>query len=205
MQVHGTQMFAGARLTSWNTNLPSLTSAETMFYACPNLTSFSADVHSMTTGWNMFMNCSNLTTVSFVGGLDALTDGTGMFKGCSLNYISLNNILNALPVRNGNVIEITVADSVKDDMLNVERWQGRTIPAHNSGSHYLFRHNGWEVRLTSQSGFEVVVGQLPSTQFDVSEVNGYIPDASQWKSNVYDANNLNIVSVVDGVAYDGLV
>lgn len=197
--ISGAQMFAGARLTSWNTDLPSLTSGETMFYACPNLSSFRADVHSLTTGWNMFMNCSNLTTVSFVNGLGALTDGTGMFKSCSLNYTSLYNILAALPTRNGNVIEITVADSVKDDMLNDPQWEGVSIPAHNSGNYYGFTHNGWNVRLTSRTGFSL------SSSYDVSEVNGYIPDASQWKSNVYTANNLNIVSVVDGVAYDGLV
>jgi hypothetical protein len=179
----GAQMFAGARLTSWNTDLPSLTSGETMFYACPSLTSFNADVHSLTTGWNMFMNCSNLTTVSFVGGLDALTNGSGMFKGCSLSYTSLNNVLAALPARNGNVIEITVADNVKDDMLNDPQWEGVSIPAHNSGNYYEFTHNGWNVRLTSRTGFAA------TESYDITAENGYIPDASAWHYEVGSGSN----------------
>lgn len=199
-------MFSNSGLTQWNTNLPKLVTGDYMFRNCGSLTSFTADLHSLSSGWWFFTNCSNLTTVSFVnGGLDALTDGAAMFYNCSLNYTSLNNILNALPARNGKVIEITVADSVKDDMLNDSRWDGVTIPDYNSGNYYEFTHNGWRVRLTSRTGFEVVEGQLPSTQFDVSEATGYIPDASSWHSNVYTANNLNIVSVVDGGAYDGLV
>ncbi len=195
----GAQMFAGARLTTWNTNLPSLTTGETMFYACPSLSSFSANVKSMTTGWNMFMNCSNLTSVSFVdGGLDALNDGTGMFKGCSLNYTSLNNILNALPTRNGNVIEITLDDNVKDDMLNDSQWRGVTIPAHNSDSYYEITHNGWRVRLTSRTGFRVV----NESEYDISEANGNTQITGNWYLNVAYPAGLNIVRVIDGVAYD---
>ena len=145
-----------------------------MFYACPNLASFRADVHSLTTGWNMFMNCSNLTTVSFIGGLDALGNAGGMFKSCSLSYTSLNNILDALPARNNNVIEITVADSVKDDMLSDPQWEGVSIPAHDSGSYYEFAHNGWKVRLTSRTGFDV------TESYDITAQNGYVPDASAW-------------------------
>lgn len=197
--TNGTQMFGYSGLTQWNTNLPNLTTGDNMFMACSSLTSFTADLHSLSSGWYFLNNCTNLTDVAFVGGLDALTDGTAMFKNCSLSYTSLTNILNALPARSGNVIEITVADSVKDDMTNDSQWIGVIIPAHSSGSYYEFTHNGWKVRLTSQTGFEI------ENPFDVSETNGYIPDASQWNTNVYAANNLNIVSVVDGVAYDGLV
>jgi hypothetical protein len=118
----------------------------------------------------MFMNCSNLTTVSFVGGLDDLRDGTAMFKGCSLSYTSLNNILNALPqtTESGRTIEITVADSVKDVMLSDAQWQGVSIPAYNSGNYYELTHNGWRVRLTSRTGFSVV----EESEYDISEANG---------------------------------
>lgn len=200
----GAQMFAGARLTSWNTNLPSLTSGETMFYACPNLTSFNADVHSLTTGWNMFTNCSSLTTVSFVGNLDALTDGTAMFKGCSLSYTSLNNILNALPTRNGNVIEITVADNVKDDMINAGSWAGVEVPPVHSGSYYGFTHNGWNVRLTSRTGFtlveEVVDPDDVITGNDLSEANGNLNDTTSW--NEQFGRNSGITKVINEVAYN---
>jgi hypothetical protein len=202
----GAQMFAGARLTTWNTDLPSLTSGETMFYACPNLTSFNADVHSLTTGWNMFMNCSSLTTVSFVDDLgtltklDALSNAAGMFKSCSLSYTSLNNILDALPARNGNVIEITVADSVKDDMSNNPQWEGVLIPAHDSGNYYEFTHNGWKVRLTSRTGF------VATTSYDITAENGYIPDASAWYYEVgngsYNDFDERTISIEDNKALD---
>ena len=200
----GEQMFGYSAINTWNTPLPLMWKGDNMFYGCSQLTTFNASLPALTSGWHMFTNCSSLTDVT-IESLAKLTDGTNMFKGCSLSYASLNNILNALPTRNGNVIEITIADDVKDIMLEDLNWRGVTIPAYNSGNYYEFAHNGWNVRLTSRTGFEVVAGPLPSTQFDVSEATGYIPDASSWHTNVYTANNLNIVSVVDGGAYDGLV
>lgn len=144
----------------------------------------------------MFYNCTNLT--SFNSNLSSLTDGIDMFWGCSLDYQSLNNILNSLPSLPGT-IHITVADSVKTDLVNDENFEDVEIPAYNSGNYYEFTHSsGWTIRLTSQSGFNVM-------SYDVSEANGYIPDASNWNEEVYTPNNLTIVSVVDGVAYDGLV
>ena len=147
----------------------------------------------------MFDACPSLTNVSFgENGLAALVNATDMFKGCSLNYQSLNNILNALPSRSGT-IHITVADSVKNDLANDENFEDGEVPAYNSGNYYEFTHNsGWTIQLTSQSGFNTL-------SYDVSEANGYIPDASKWNEELYVPYTPNIVSVVNGVAYDGLV
>ena len=200
---NGTQMFGYSGLTQWNVNLPNLVTGDCMFMGCGSLTSFSADLHSLSSGWYFLANCTNLTDVAFVGGLDALTDGTYMFKGCSLSYTSLTNILNALPTRNGNVIEITVADSVANDMVDDERFTDAEIPPFSGSTYFSFTHNGWEVRLTSQTGF--VVGTLAQTPYDVTEQNGYIPDASGWNEVMgYAGLNIidNITRVSNEVAYN---
>lgn len=47
--------------------------------------------------------------------------------------------------------------------------------------------------------------EVNPVNYDISEANGYAPDASKWNKEIYVPNNLTIVSVVNGVAYDGLV
>lgn len=193
----GEQMFGYSAINTWTTALPLMWKGDSMFYGCSQLTTFNASLPALTSGWHMFTNCSSLSNVT-IGSLVSLTDGTNMFKGCSLSYTSLNNILNALPTRNGNVIEITVADSVKDDMLNDSQWQGVTIPAYNSSNYYEFTHNGWNVRLTSRTGFSVI----NETEYDISEANGNTQVTGEWYLNVVQPAGLNIVRVIDGVAYD---
>lgn len=199
--TNGTQMFGYSGLTSFNYDLENLVTGDNMFYRCSNLTSFSGDLSKLRSAFHMFDACPLLTDVSFgENGLAALSNATDMFKSCSLNYQSLNNILNALPSRSGT-IHITVADSVRDDLVNDENFEDVEIPAYDSGNYYEFTHSsGWTIRLTSQSGFST-----SGNPYDVSEANGYIPDASTWNEQVYVPNNLTIVSVADGVAYDDLV
>ena len=67
-------------LTSFNSDLSSLTSGYYMFTLCYNLTSFTSDLHNLTYGENMFGRCEKLT--SFTSDLSSLTDGHGMFFGC---------------------------------------------------------------------------------------------------------------------------
>ena len=120
-----------------------------------------------------------------------------MFKGCGLSYASLNNILNALPQRTAT-IDITVADSAADDMADDERFRGAEVPPCYGSSSFNFAHNGWTIRLTSRSGF--TVEQEQTTPYDVTEANGYIPDASSWHNDI--GRNLTITRVSNGVAYN---
>lgn len=200
----GEQMFGYSKLTSWSVALPMLVTADNMFNGCSSMTSFNARIDKVTSAWYMFNGCSSLTDVTLPNGLSALTDGTAMFKGCSLSYASLNNILNALPTRNGNVIEITIADSVKDDMVNAGSWEGVSIPAYNSGNYYEFTHNGWNVRLTSRTGFtlieEVVEPDDVINEKDLSEANGNLNATSSW--NTQYGRNSGIIKVINGVAYN---
>lgn len=52
-----------------------------MFHQCSNLTSFTSDLSSLTDGRYMFANCDNLT--SFTPDLPSLTNGNSMFANCS--------------------------------------------------------------------------------------------------------------------------
>jgi hypothetical protein len=52
-----------------------------MFYVCTALTSFTSDLSSLTTGNYMFYNCSNLTTVT--ADMERIIHGREMFCHCS--------------------------------------------------------------------------------------------------------------------------
>jgi hypothetical protein len=194
-------MFASSQLTGWNNNLPALQQGYCMFYNSRSFTSFTGSLSVLGDGMRMFGSCSALTNVSITGTMTNLWRGTEMFKGCSLSYASLTNVLNALPqtTASGRFIEITVADSVKDDMEDDERFTDAEIPPFSGSTYFSFTYNGWEVRLTSQTGF--IVGQLASTPYDVTVANGYIPDASAWNEDNKSIIN-NITRVSNEIAYN---
>ena len=194
----GEQMFGYSAINTWNTALPLMWKGDNMFYGCSQLTTFNASLPALTSGWHMFTNCSSLTNVT-IGSLVNLTDGTNMFKGCSLSYESLLNVLNALPQRTAT-IEITVADSAADDMAEDERFTDAEIPPFSGSTYFSFTHNGWEVRLTSQTGF--IVSSLAPTPYDVTVANGYIPDASGWRGDMGETIVRNITRVSNEIAYN---
>ena len=80
-------------LTSFNSDLPSLTNGDSMFENCIGLTSFNSDLSSLTYGEYMFSNC-NLS--SFSSNLSSLRGGHGMFDNCKLDAPSVKNIINTI-------------------------------------------------------------------------------------------------------------
>ena len=74
-------MFAQSNITSFNSNLPSLTDGRYMFSSCTALTSWNIELPKLTSGSYMFSDCSGLT--SFTSDLSSLTNGASMFSGCS--------------------------------------------------------------------------------------------------------------------------
>ena len=82
-----------SNLTSFTSDLSSMTDGFGMFYGCSNLTSFSADLSNMTSGSGMFYNCFSLT--SFSSALPNLTDGNQMFYQC-FELTSFNTDLSSL-------------------------------------------------------------------------------------------------------------
>ena len=93
-----------SNLTSFNSDLSSLTNGYSMFYKCSNLTSFASGLSSLTNGYKMFNSCTNLT--SFSSDLSSLTNGYSMFYKCS-NLTSFSSDSIGSPVKlssltNGN-------------------------------------------------------------------------------------------------------
>ena len=79
--TNGSAMFAYCEnLSEFDSDLSSLTNGQWMFQYCSKLTSFSIDMPSLTGGFEMFYSCSNLT--SFSSDLSSLTNGYLMFSYC---------------------------------------------------------------------------------------------------------------------------
>ena len=74
---NGGMFYECSNLTSFSSDLPSLTDGKYMFGGCSNLTSFSSELPNLKYGVNMFSNCTNLTI--FSSNLSSLTNGAGMF------------------------------------------------------------------------------------------------------------------------------
>ena len=74
-----------------------------MFGGCLALTSFSSDLSSLTDGSMMFYSCFNLT--SFSSDLSSLTDGSMMFTDCKLDTASVQHIADTInaPTTKGTI------------------------------------------------------------------------------------------------------
>ena len=138
-----------------------------------------------------------------------------MFHRCDLNAVSVNNILNVMlpqAAYSGSYIDITMSnDGCAEAMRILKPTQSVTIPNVDSGSNYCYHTwKGWSLRLTCHSGNYTYTpsgtggGGSDAGQYDVTQANGYIPDASSWNANCYTAltnAGLKITSVENGIAY----
>ena len=103
-----------SNLTSFSSDLSSLTDGYNMFYNCHKLTSFSSDLSSLTNGSNMFYGCDNLTT--FSSDLSNLTNGDSMFSYCKLNTASVQNIADTINTpSNKGTIYIGIGNTAPND------------------------------------------------------------------------------------------
>ena len=86
--TNGKKMFSNLEyFESFRSNLSSLTNGTQMFIRCENLTTFSSDLSNLTNGTDMFSLCSNLTSFSADSSgspvnLSRLTEGSMMFYDC---------------------------------------------------------------------------------------------------------------------------
>ena len=98
------KMFHSCDITSFTSDLSSLTSGKYMFDFCTALTSFNCgNLSSLTDGSYMFYYCKKLT--SFSSDLPSLTNGESMFEDCenltSFNCGNLSNLTNGWGMFNG--------------------------------------------------------------------------------------------------------
>ena len=109
------------KLTSFSSDLSSLTGGEWMFCDCTNLTSFTSNLSSLTNGVEMFYYCSNLTT--FSSDLSSLTYGGGMFDNCtsltSFNCDNLSSLMDGTYMFN-NCTSLTTFSSDLTNLTNGE-------------------------------------------------------------------------------------
>ena len=89
----GGMFYNCSNLTTFTSDLSSLTDGEYMFGDCRNLTTFTSDLSSLTNGNYMFGDCDNLT--SFSSDLSSLRDVSGMFYSCN-NLTSFTSDLSSL-------------------------------------------------------------------------------------------------------------
>lgn len=114
--VNGRALFSYRPITSFDSDLSSLTNGDMMFYRCKNLTTFSSDLPNLTNGTYMFREsslasitsdlsslengsymfcwCRKLT--SFNSDLSNLTNGTSMFYKTCLDFTSIKHIITCL-------------------------------------------------------------------------------------------------------------
>ena len=93
--TNGDWMFCDCRsLTTFTSDLSSLTNGSSMLYYCENLESFTSNLSSLTNGDWMFGDCRSLSTFE-CNDLNSLTDGEYMFHYC-LNLESFTSDLSSL-------------------------------------------------------------------------------------------------------------
>lgn len=189
---NGDGMFWGCgNLKTFNTNLSSLEDGREMFRGCYSLTTFTSDLSSLTDGYFMFQLCSKIK--SFTSDLGSLKSGYYMFSNCKLDTESLRNVAD------------TINDITDLDKSNDEDWkyevlgETKTISSSERGRIDIdydesvsqdviiecgdkLMDKGWVVYFNGTLYEYTTVG----SPYDVSEANGYIPDAYKKGSNSWN-------------------
>ena len=116
-----------SKLTTFKSDLSSITQAGYTFGLCEKLTSFDAKMTSLTNGERMFYGCRALT--AFNSDLNSLTEGYGMFCMCKLDTASIQNIADTIntPTSKGT-IHIGIG---KDEPNEQEETAFNTIASRN--------------------------------------------------------------------------
>ena len=138
--TNGRSMFYDCRnLTTFTSDLSSLTNGETMFFYCTNLTTFTSVLSSLTIGRGMFAYCSKLTTFTSV--LSSLTDGTTMFDGCKLDSNSIENILTTIPtITTAKTLSIGIQESATSKFAEITGLTPTT-------TQQTVSYKGWNVKV----------------------------------------------------------
>ena len=144
-------------LTSFSSDLSSLTNGYGMFYGC-NLKTFNADLSSLTNGFSMF--AYNSVFGEFMSDLSSLTNGSGMFDSCKLNTASIKNIADTInTVTNNPTLTLGIANYSPSEEETIYLTQ-----IHNKGwSVYV---NGYSNLFTPPSGYYGTAASASLTSLD---------------------------------------
>lgn len=135
-----------------------------MFYNCTNLTSFDSDLSSLTEGSNMFCGCESLT--SFKSNLKSLV-GSGMyddmFLGCSLDGDSLECILKSIPDYTNNGESHHIMITLNQDGVNrisiLQDELPTFLPKIESDEiiPYYVDYNAYQVKMMEYNGWTIYI------------------------------------------------
>ena len=195
------------KLVSFEGNLNALSSANYMFKNCYALTSFENDLSNLISAKDMFLNCENLSI--FNGDISKLSDGTNMFIGCTLNSTSIEHILNSIPTYTEGTHNLGLTLKTIEEAAVFNQITGANVEI---GNIYNVSYKGWTITTyilkddreipTKYDIWENVISVNKETG-TVEFVDLYIPDASAWKTEIYDNFKLRISKVEDNRAYNG--
>ena len=126
--------FRGSNLTTFTSDLSSLTNGTYMFRMCSNLTTFTSDssgspvnLSSLTDGTYMFQKCSALTT--FNSDLSSLTNGDHMFADCS-NLTTFTSDLSSL-INGSNMFNFSNLTNFTSDLSSLTNGSSMFINCSN--------------------------------------------------------------------------
>lgn len=141
-------------LTSFTSDLSSMTTGCNMFFWCNGLKSFVADLSSLTDGGGMFSGCRKLTTIS--SDLSSLTDGNSMFMNCKLDTPSVQNIADTINTVSNKTIHIGIGNTTPNEQeetaFNTIASKGWTVYVNGSSSSNIWNPTS----LTPLDGEETV-------------------------------------------------
>lgn len=142
-------------------------------------------------GDNLFNGVSNLK--SFTGSLTSLSSGNNMFNECNLDADSVEKILSTIPTYTSDthVLTMTIDEKAVDKFKEITGCRDLSEEAIS-----VF-YKGWTINVSTS------VMRIEETDFDIWEGTPYIPDASNWRADVYNKNNIRITDVTDNKIYNG--
>lgn len=204
--ISGNDMFSGCHKMQYQSMLFSkVENGYNMFADCENLKYAECYFPSLKDGRFMFCNCKNLSELDELCFYE-LQKGAGMFDGCCLSVDSTEKLIKHLYYDN---IGASLASQAVDITLGCENAVGTNSKIKELIGRYddfpsfgqIYPVNGGTINFCIY--YAIANGEVDNGEYDVSEANGYIPDASSWNGEVYMNNDLKIVRVLGGTAYDG--
>lgn len=116
-----------------------------------------------------------------------------MFNGCNLDIASVENILGSIPTYTSeqHVLTMKIASN------SVEKFKEITGCGELGEEMVSVSYKGWTINVS------VNAFTIEETDFDIWEETPYIPDASNWRTDIYKNHPIKITEVSDNKMFNG--
>ena len=180
--TNGTYKCASSNLSTFNKELPSLTSGYYMFYNCLNLTSWNVDLPSLISAQYMFSGCTSLQ--SFTSDLSQLEDSSYMFNDCT-NLTSWNN----------NIPNLNNGDSMFYNCRNLTTFTSNLSSLTNGNQMFGYtKINSWNIDLPNLNNGSNMFSYTHLTNWNTPLPK--LTDAQYMFSRCYDLVTYNVTDEV---------